>query len=331
LDLFNDIVGQDKAVSFLVKTLEAGNGSHAYLFSGPEGVGKRGAAIAYAAALNCDGGGCGVCLSCRKSLAATHPDVEVITPDGRSLKIEQIREIGKTIGLKPFEGRSKVYVIQEAHLMTTEAQNALLKNLEEPPGYVVFILTAPGADTLLPTIVSRCQEVSFSSVRPSLIRGILEKAGIDTDKAETLAALSGGSAGRALRMAGDGRAGDVRGVIMDNIRAISAGDIFTVFQVKDLIMPMVKEKEKTEGPAASAEVVAILSSWYRDLIVWRETGDESLIINKDMKKEIAAAAEQAGDAPAAALTALQTAAEAFRTNANRELLTEYALLSVSGA
>lgn len=302
------------------------------MFSGPEGVGKRSSALAYAAALNCDNGGCGTCLSCRKSISGSHPDVEIIAPQGRSLKIEQIRELGKTIGLKPFEGRAKVYVIQEAHFMTTEAANALLKNLEEPPGYVTFILTAPGADTLLPTIVSRCQEISFSSVRPSLIKEILEAGGAAGDKAETLAALSGGSVGRALRMAGDGKAGDIRSVILDNIDAITAGDIMTVFQVKDLIMPMIKDREKIEGPSAADEVVNVLSSWYRDLIVMQETGDESLVINKDMKEKIAAVAGMSDRISAAkALDALKEAAAAFRTNANRELLTEYALLSVSGA
>lgn len=331
MNIFNDILGQDKALSFLKNILEHGTASHAYLFTGPDGVGKRTTAIGFAAALNCAGKGCGTCSVCSKVINGAHPDVEIIRPTGSSLKIEQIRAIGHAIGLKPFEGLCKVYIVEDAHLMTVEAANALLKNLEEPPAYVAFILTAPGADGLLPTIRSRCQEISFRAVPPDLVRALLVKDGVAADEAAIASALAGGSVGKAKRLARGGAAGDVRAIILDRVEDIGSGSVIDVFAAKDALAPLAKEKDKTDGLVVEAEALEILSSWYRDIIVYRETGDATLLVNQDRGEQLAQAAVRI-EAPAAAhvLDILTQAGAALRTNANKDLVLEEALLAVNG-
>ena len=330
MHIFNDIVGQEKAISFLENILEHGTASHAYLFTGPDGVGKRTTAVSVAAALNCAQDGCGSCAVCMKIKNGAHPDVESIKPAGNSLKIEQIREIGQSIGLKPFEGKRKVYIIEDAHLMTVEAANALLKNLEEPPAYAAFILTAAGADSLLPTIRSRCQEVVFRAVPPRVIQSVLLAAGAEDDAAEIATALSGGSVGKAKRLVIGGAAGDIRAIILDRAAEISEGSIIDVFAAKDALLPLAKEKDKGDGSSIEAEALAILGSWYRDLIVLRETGNESLLINKDRASQLTLAAERISSAnAAAALDILARAGDALRTNANKDLVLEEALLAIN--
>lgn len=331
MEVFNDIVGQDKTLSFLKNILELGTPSHAYLFTGPDGVGRCATALNFAAALNCVDGGCGRCPACVKVRAGAHPDVEIIRAAGNTVKIEQIRGIGRTIGLKPFEGSFKVYVIEDAHLMTTEAANALLKNLEEPPAYVVFILTAPGADGLLPTIVSRCQELNFKALPPALVESILVKEGVSPDRAELAAALAGGSVGKGKLLAGDNSAGDVRAIMLDRIEEIERGSAVDCLAVKEALQPLIKEQSKGSLPV-EAEALEILSSWYRDLLVYLATGDWDLIINKDRRDSIEREAALTDSARAASrLDILTKTSRAMRTNASKELLLEYALLAVNGA
>jgi DNA polymerase III subunit delta' len=330
--VFVEIVGQDKALSLIKSALANDSASHAYLFTGPRGVGKTMTAIRVAMALNCGQGGCEACPSCLKILKGAHPDVEIIEAEGNVLKIDQIRTISKGIGLKPFEGKRKVYIIRNVETMNAESANALLKDLEEPPPYVTFILTAPGADGLLPTIVSRCQEVPFSGIPAAdMKKFLMEKHELTAEKAEILTALSGGSVSKALGLVGTGETAGIRDFVLDNAAALRTGDVLQVFALKDEIMKQVKSKDKKESGPATADVVNVLASWYRDMLVMKETGDESLLVNKDQAGTIAGlAGEYTTTELTDALDVLAGAAGAMKTNANKELLLEYALLAIAG-
>jgi DNA polymerase III subunit delta' len=330
--MFKDIVGQAKALGLIESALKNDSASHAYLFTGPRGVGKTMAAVRVAMALNCDQGGCGICPSCRKILKGAHPDVEIVEAEGNVLKIDQIRTIGKGIGLKPFEGKRKVYIIRNIETMNAESGNALLKDLEEPPSYVMFILTAPGADGLLPTIVSRCQEVPFSGIPAQEMKKILvEMHGVPDKQAQVLAALSAGSVSKALSLAEKGETAGTRDFILDNAAGLRTDDVLQVFAVKDEVMKRVKSRDKRDSGPATAEVIDVLASWHRDMLVMKETGDEKLLVNKDRARAIAGLAGSYTIAELTdALDVLADAAGAMRTNANKELLLEYALLAISG-
>ncbi|KKK69311.1 hypothetical protein LCGC14_2935320, partial [marine sediment metagenome] len=163
------LVGQDRAVAALTGALAAGRLAHAYMLAGPERVGKHTLALKLAAALNCEGDEppCGECNPCRRIGGGIHADVQTVTveegEDGaqKGIHVSQIREIERATALKPFEGRSRVVVIDPAEEMNAAAQNAFLKTLEEPPPQVVFVLVTTDESRLLPTIRSRCRRLEL--------------------------------------------------------------------------------------------------------------------------------------------------------------------------
>jgi DNA polymerase-3 subunit delta' len=223
---FSELISQDRALSPLRSALRRGALHHAYLFGGPEGVGKGRAARLLAQAANCEGGAagpagvrddpCGACGPCRKIAKGVHPDVLVLAEErvmakagawepkgGRSpskdIVVDQVRDlVDRRLALKRYEGRRRFVVIDPADAMNPQAQNALLKTLEEPPEETTLVLVAASPDALLPTIRSRCLRVSFAPIPAALVAARLESEGHPPEKARLAAALSGGSLGRAL-------------------------------------------------------------------------------------------------------------------------------------
>lgn len=197
-----ELLGQLKAVNLLQRALAGGRLAHAYLFTGPDGVGKATAARAVAATLLCreetGAAPCGHCPGCLKFASGNHPDFLPIRPDGAVIKINQIRELKKALVFPPLEARLRVTLLEEVHTMRREAANSLLKVLEEPPPNNLLLLTADEAEPLLPTIISRCQIIPFSPLSLEVSTAILLKMhpGLDQEGARTLAGLAGGSPGR---------------------------------------------------------------------------------------------------------------------------------------
>jgi len=203
---FKDIKGQDKALFFLKGAIKSGKVAHAYLFIGPEGVGKRLAALNFAKALNCPrntvDSSCDECVSCSKMDSGNHPDLFLLKPEkeGASIKIDSVRELTRSINLKPYEARKKVYIIDGAESMGHEAQNAILKTLEEPPPESVLILIARDGHGLFSTVTSRTQPVIFFPLRREEIKAILmQKYKRSAPDAELLASVSSGSMAKALK------------------------------------------------------------------------------------------------------------------------------------
>jgi DNA polymerase-3 subunit delta' len=203
------IVGQDRAVARLRTALAGGRAHHAYLFDGPDGVGKRTTAVAFAQAANCErdpGVGCGACGSCAKIEAGTHPDLilfPVFNEEGKVKdQTERVRDLIAAIGFPPHEGRMRVVVIDPAHELNASASNVLLKTLEEPPPRTHFILVTNSPSRLLATIRSRCQRVSFVPLSDEAIAArLVETAEVEAQAAAAAAQLAGGSLGRALELA----------------------------------------------------------------------------------------------------------------------------------
>lgn len=199
--MFERVIGQEKAKQILTRAISGGLLSHAYLFTGPEGVGKTTMAIELAMVLNCKTQvGCGECNNCRRIQAGIYPDVRIIKPDGPSIKIDLIRELTEFIAMSSFEGKSKVAIIKGAEKMRDEAANSLLKTLEEPPHDSFLILTTENQYAVLPTIVSRTQKVFFQRLAKEQIIDFLIKGGTDLETATKVAVFSGGSLGKALEL-----------------------------------------------------------------------------------------------------------------------------------
>lgn len=199
---FSDIIGQEKAKELLKRSASRNKMSHAFLFRGAAGIGKKTTAKAFAACINClapeNREACGTCTACRKLGVNTHPDYLVIAPEGASIKIDQVRELRQLLAFPPYEGRYRIALLADVHTMRREAANSLLKTLEEPPPNTVLILTGDEAAGILPTIVSRCQGIPFYPLTQEQVAvELIKTRNLDVDQARGLAEISEGSLGRA--------------------------------------------------------------------------------------------------------------------------------------
>ena len=206
---FEQLVGQSALAARLRAALGQGRVAHAVIIAGPRGSGKRTLAAIYARALVCRGEGpkpCNACPSCRKALGGNHPDLHAVRPEGegKSFGVDEARGILRLIDLKPYEGGRAVVVLEQAHAMTTQAQNALLKTLEEPPEHVALILLAESLSPLLPTILSRCALLQMRKLNSREMAEVLKRHGqADGEHARHAAAMADGSPGRALELLQD--------------------------------------------------------------------------------------------------------------------------------
>jgi DNA polymerase-3 subunit delta' len=203
---FSELLGQAKAITHLTRAVTSGRLAHAYLFAGPDGVGKKTAAQALASVLLCrmpDGlSPCGACPGCRKFLSGNHPDLLRVRPQGAAIKIDQIREMKKALTFSPFESRQRVVLIEDVHTMRREAGNSLLKVLEEPPADNLLILIGSTAGALLDTIVSRCQVIPFAPLPLELTASVIQRhrPELGREDCRVLAALADGCPGQALAL-----------------------------------------------------------------------------------------------------------------------------------
>jgi DNA polymerase-3 subunit delta' len=208
--LFPEIHGQPKATKLLSRALKSSRLAHAYLYVGPDGVGKATTARSMAAILFCrnETGSlpCGSCSGCLKFMSANHPDFLHVLPEGAGIKIDQVRELKKSLGFPPLESKMRVTLIEDVHTMRREAANSLLKLLEEPPPDNVLLLTADESEPLLETITSRCQIIPFYPLPLATACAVLMQLDpeLDQDSAATLATLAGGCPGQARTFDTDG-------------------------------------------------------------------------------------------------------------------------------
>lgn len=271
---FARIVGQEGAVTLLKLAIERDRLPHAMLFTGPKGVGRFLTAATVAKALNCLGGltgdACDQCLPCRKIEKGLHPDVHLLTPEGATIKIDQIRELIHETTLRPYEGRRKVFLVDQAETMTEQGQNALLKTLEEPPGAPVLILITPQAGALLPTVVSRCREVRFHPLPERLIATKLREEGCDRSEAHWIASMAGGSLGRAQELRGQSLH-EARELVVETFSQLTG----KTPSLLDFAERLAKEKETLSLYLES------LLAWCRDLVVLKVTDGGGLLVYRD--------------------------------------------------
>jgi DNA polymerase-3 subunit delta' len=205
---FTDLLGQEHATKLLKQSIARRRLAHAYLFAGPDGVGKKTCAQIFARALNCLEGGeepCERCTACNKEF---HPDIHLLEPKGASLRIEQIRELQNSVVYKPYEGNWKLYLLEDADKLTEAAANSLLKTLEEPPAATIFVLLTAKPEKILPTIRSRCQQINFRPIgQEKILHFLAERYHEIDEKQRTLAAsLAEGSLGKACSLLEDQQA-----------------------------------------------------------------------------------------------------------------------------
>ena len=277
---FKKIRGQDRQIEILTSSIKRGTVSHAYLFTGIPGIGKRATAIAMAKALNCETGSgdfCDCCISCKKIEHRTHPDIHWVEPEGDYIKIDQIRRMQEQIKFTLYEGKSKVVIIYKAQNMNLQSSNCLLKTLEEPPPHTVLILLTTAPYRMLPTIRSRCQRVMFQPLSSELISEIVrEMHGGDNEKFKLSASLAGGSVGKAIQwMEGDALKG--RKELLERINQLTKGHVTATL---DLAESLGEDKE------VLMEILDLLRLWFRDLLVYKETNAPHYLINQDLEDDV---------------------------------------------
>ena len=304
---FSEVIAQDRATGALRAALRRGRLHHAYLFGGPAGTGKGRAARLLAQAANCQGGTagpggyreepCGSCLPCRKIDRDVHPDVIRLAEErvmvkagswepkgGRSaskdIVVDQVRDVvDHRLALARSEGRRRFVIIDPADAMNPQAQNALLKTLEEPPPETTLVLVAVSPDALLPTIRSRCLRISFSPAPDELLVARLEAAGRTPEEAHLATALAGGSLGRALAL--DPEELDA---LRDAVRAALA------LRADDALAWMAFARQYGEDRAQAGELCGLLAVWLRDVLAAQAGGGRPALL--DLAEETRRAAEE---------------------------------------
>ena len=319
---FEGIYGQDKQIAILRRSMDKGRIPHAFLFHGMRGIGKRTTALAFAKTLLCERlDACGLCPACRKVESGNHPDVVVITPQGQFIKIEDIRGLRNQMRFRPLEGAKRVFILVDAERMNITSANSLLKTLEEPSLVNVLILVSSRPYQLPMTILSRCQKLRFHPIPSDIVaRYLEEKLGLDGETAAALAASSGGSIGRAVEMHGESYLARRKQFIEKICEGFSD-------PMKGILFAGDFGKDRQEIQLR----FEILKSWYRDLLVYKETGETKKLVHQDFAEAVESMA--GGMTPSEILRALETvewAYKALEKNANKQLTLEAMTFKLSG-
>lgn len=273
---YKNIIGHDRAIKSLKMSIKNNSVSHSYLFQGEEGLGKKMVAYVFAKTLLCKEEGqepCNRCISCVKFDSNNHPDFFYIEPEKGLIKKGEIEDMIKVVGILPFESKRKVFIIDDSHKMNLEGKNALLKTLEEPPSYINIILISSSPNNLLPTILSRCETIKFYPVRPLEIEDYLVRL-YSKSKEEALfvSHFTKGSVGKAISLSTSDSFFKTRDEIINILDGLIKGDKTKAFSSIPFFM---ENRDNIE------EVLDIILYWFRDLIIYKEIGESSLLINRD--------------------------------------------------
>lgn len=321
-----NLLGHEWAVDMLRQHVSRGDIRHAYLFSGAPGIGKRTLALRLAQALNCEspiGAGmpCFNCRTCKQIESMTHPDLNVIQAEteGGTLKVDQIRELQRTINLRPYQSQYRVSLFLRFHEANDNAANALLKTLEEAPSHAVLILTAENPEQLLPTINSRCEILRLRPLPVEAVTSDLMEKGLDEDRARLLAHISGGRPGYARKLVDD--------VTLLEKRAEQLNDLQTLLPAARVEKFSYADKLSKDKDVMRQTIVVWLSYW-RDVML-RVAEAETPLINIDHNMEIEFLAGRLDLSSARKVVSnLESTLEKMDRNVNSRLLAEVLLLDL---
>ena len=326
-----NIIGHEHAIDILRRTLAAQQVRHAYLFAGPEHIGKSALARCFAQALLCTGGSdpqrspsdpCNNCLSCRKVLHGNHPDIHIITrpPDKQFILIEQIRELQNSAARKTMEGRRNIFIIDGAHEMNIQSANCLLKTLEEPEADVILLLTVPDAGLLLPTLLSRVQLISMQLLTVSQIKhALIEQWEAEPREAGLIAALAAGRMGWAVQATEDEELLEERSEQLDLLtKALAA----TKVQRFDIIQKLGADGEKARA------LLELWLLWWRDMVL-AANGCLDLVVNVDKRDLLKIHAQKLGSTKSEQMIrAILRTQEALDQNVNARVALEILMLDM---
>lgn len=326
MDGFKNIVGHEQIIEHLQNAKKLDKISHAYILNGPDKAGKMMLAEAFAAMLQCekdDADACMECHSCRQAASHNHPDIIYLQHEKpNTISVSDIREqINKDIVIRPYSRLYKIYIVDEAEKMNQQAQNALLKTIEEPPSYAVLILLTTNADSFLPTILSRCIRLNLKPVPDGKIREYLMKhCQVPDYQADISAAFAQGNVGKAVQLA-----------VSEHFKELMDSAVQLMKRVKEIEVYEMGEavKQINEFKLEMNDYFDIMMVWYRDVLMYKATTDINSLIFKEQAYEIKKQASKSSyHGIQKILEALDKAKIRLNANVNFDLVIELLLLTM---
>ncbi len=323
---FKDVVGHKDIVQYMKNAIDQKKLSHAYIVNGQRGSGKKLLSRLFAMTLQCESGQnepCGICKSCVQTKSGNQPDIITISHEKpTSISVDEIREqVNSDILIKPYSSPYKIYIIPEADLMTTQAQNALLKTLEEPPEYAIIFLLTENADNLLATIRSRCVMLKLRNIKDKLVKKyLMEELKVPDYQAELCAAFAQGNIGRATMLAKSEHFNEIKD---DAIQLMKYIDQMELQEIVSAIKQINKYKLEV------TDYLDILTIWYRDVLLYKATKDVAGLVFGDQIKFIKEkAAKSSYEGIETILSSIEMAKQRIKANVNFDLLMELLLLTI---
>ena len=312
---FKDVVGHKNIIKYIQNAVAADAVSHAYILNGERGSGKKLLANLFAMSLQCenrdeDGDACGKCRSCRQVLSGNHPDIIRVTHEKpNTISVDDIRvQVNDDIVIRPYSSKYKVYIIADADLMSVQAQNALLKTIEEPPAYAVIMLLTENAEVLLPTIRSRCVMMKLRNIKDQLVKKyLMEQMEIPDYKADVCVAFAQGNMGKAIMLA--------------------HSEYFN--EIKEEAVHLLRNIDDMTVPELMDAVKRCMTIWYRDVLIYKATKNVDRVVFSDQMKYIKERARRSSyEGIENILDALEKAKARMKANVSFELSMELLLLTI---
>lgn len=322
---FTEIIGHGQIIEHLQNAIKQNKVSHAYIFDGEKGAGKKTLAEVFAKALQClekKENPCGICKSCLQADSKNHPDIIYVTHEKASLGVDDIREqITKDMEIKPYSSCYKIYIVDDADKMTEQAQNALLKTIEEPPEYGIVILLTDNANKLLPTILSRCVTLHLKMVNLAAIKEFLIKEyNLPDYHAELSANFSQGNVGKAIRYASNEDFMKMKDSVLHLLRYI---DEMELYEIMEAIKALSQYKLEI------TDYIDLMVLWYRDVLMFKVTNNPNVLLYSSeikfiSKQSVGRDYEQIENI----INAMEKAKVRLRANVNFDITMELMLLAL---
>ncbi|MCR5467800.1 MAG: DNA polymerase III subunit delta [Lachnospiraceae bacterium] len=323
---YRDIIGHEQIIEYFKGAIEADKVSHAYILNGEDFSGKMMLAESFAMALQCEKHGsepCMECQSCKQTIHRNQPDIKYVTHEKpNTLGVEDIRkQINDDIVMKPYSSRYKIYIIEDAEKMNEQAENALLKTIEEPPEYAIIMLLTNNADAFLPTILSRCVRLDIKAVPDETIRNFLMKEKQIPDyQADLCVAFAQGNVGKAIRLSESERFNEMREQMMQLMRRLE--------EIEPYEMTMAV-KQIAEYKLAISDYFDLMMVWFRDILLYKASADANGLVFKDQVYEIKKQADKRSyEGIEKCLEALDKAKSRLKANVNFDLTIEMLLWTI---
>lgn len=325
---FKDVVGHNHIIEYIQNAVLAGAVSHAYILNGERGSGKKTLARLFSMALQCqnrdeDGDACGKCPSCKQAINNNQPDIIRVTHEKpNTISVDDIREqVNNDIVIKPYSSPYKVYIIADADLMSVQAQNALLKTIEEPPEYVVIMLLTVNADTLLPTVRSRCVMLKLRNIRDQLVKKyLMEQIEIPDYKADLCTAFAQGNMGQAIMLATSEYFNEIKDEVIRLMTHIDEMELDELFAAV---------KKSADYKLSISDYLDLIAVWYRDVLIFKATKNINRVIFSDQLSHIQKRATKSSyEGIGIILEALEKSKARLKANVSFDLVMELLLLTI---